>query len=116
MNKTIKVGILHGLLETWFNEIMVDFSKNSQHQLIVEVNTLDQLKEKLHNRKYDLIFTTENIQSELASSLKLLKSILFLSVKLKSMPRKLQTILGFVTLMKTLCFMPLKSAQIKSLW
>lgn len=71
MNKTIRVGILHGLLETWFNDVMVDFVKISQHQLSVEVNSLENLKEKLHNRKYDIIFTTENIQSELVSSLKL---------------------------------------------
>ena len=71
MNKTIRVGILHGLLETWFNDIMVDFAKSSQHQLTVEVNSLEKLKEKLHNGQYDLIFTTENIQSELVSSLKL---------------------------------------------
>jgi DNA-binding transcriptional LysR family regulator len=71
MNKTIRVGILHGLLETWFNDVMVEFTKGSKHQLSVEVNSLDMLKEKLHNGKYDLIFTTENIQSELVSSLKL---------------------------------------------
>lgn len=71
MNKIIRVGILHGILETWFNDVMVEFSKQSQHQLSVEVNTLDMLKEKLHNGKYDLIFTTENIQSELVTSLKL---------------------------------------------
>lgn len=71
MNKTIKIGILHGLLETWFNDVMVDFSKMSQHQLQVEVNSLENLKAKLHSGKYDVIFTTENIQSEMVSSLKL---------------------------------------------
>lgn len=71
MNKTIRVGILHGLLETWFNDVMVEFVKTSQHQLSVEVNSLENLKEKLHNGKYDIIFTAENIQSELVSSLKL---------------------------------------------
>ncbi len=88
MNKTIKVGILHGLLETWFNEIMVEFSKKSQHQLVVEVNTLDQLKQKLHSRKYDLIFTTENIQSELASSLKLFEEHLVLVSKSEINPKE----------------------------
>ncbi len=87
MNKTIRVGILHGLLETWFNEIMVDFAKTSQHQLIVEVNNLDKLKEKLHARKYDLIFTTENIQSELASSLKLFEEHLVLVSKTEINPK-----------------------------
>lgn len=81
MNKTIRVGILHGLLETWFNDIMVEFSKNNQHQLSVEVNPLDKLKEKLHNGKYDLIFTTENIQSELVSSLKLFEEKMVLVSK-----------------------------------
>ncbi len=71
MNKVIRVGILHGLLENWFNDVMVDFTKQSKHQLIVEVNNLDVLKEKLHSGKYDMIFTAENIQSDLVSSLKL---------------------------------------------
>ena len=71
LNKTIKIGILHGLLETWFNDVIVEFNKSSSHQLQVEVNSLENLKERLHSGKYDIIFTTENIQSELVSSLKL---------------------------------------------
>lgn len=90
MNKTIRVGILHGLLETWFNDVMVDFSKNNQHQLQVEVNTLDMLKEKLHNGKYDLIFTTENIQSELVSSLKLFDEKMVLVSKAEINPKEAQ--------------------------
>lgn len=88
MNKTIRVGILHGLLETWFNDVMVEFSKQSQHQLSVEVNTLDMLKEKLHSGKYDLIFTTENIQSELASSLKLFDEKMVLVSKAEINPKE----------------------------
>lgn len=88
MNKTIRVGILHGLLETWFNDIMVDFSKTSQHQLVVEVNSLDKLKEKLHEGKYDLIFTTENIQSELVSSLKLFEEKMVLVSKNEINPKE----------------------------
>ncbi len=88
MNKTIRVGILHGLLETWFNDVMVEFSKTNQHQLQVEVNTLDMLKEKLHNGKYDLIFTTENIQSELASSLKLFDEKMILVSKTEINPKE----------------------------
>lgn len=81
MNKTIKVGILHGLLETWFNDIMVEFSRTNQHQMIVEVNSLDMLKEKLQSGKYDIIFTTENIQSEIVSSLKLFEEKMVLVSK-----------------------------------
>lgn len=88
MNKTIRVGILHGLLETWFNDIMVDFSKNNKHQLSVEVSSLELLKEKLHNGKYDLIFTTENIQSELVSSLKLFEEKMVLISKNEINPKE----------------------------
>lgn len=87
MNKTIRVGILHGLLETWFNDIMVEFSRKNQHQLIVEVNSLDMLKEKLQNGKYDLIFTTENIQSEIVSSLKLFEEKMVLVSKTEINPK-----------------------------
>ncbi|MES2527161.1 MAG: LysR family transcriptional regulator [Bdellovibrionota bacterium] len=90
MNKTIRVGILHGLLETWFNDVMVEFSKNSSHQLSVEVNSLESLKEKLHNGKYDLIFTTENIQSELVSSLKLFEEKMVLVSKSEINPKEAQ--------------------------
>lgn len=88
MNKTIRVGILHGLLETWFNDVMVDFSKSSLHQLNVEVNSLENLKDKLHNGKYDIIFTTENIQSELVSSLKLFDEKMVLVSKNEINPKE----------------------------
>ncbi len=88
MNKTIRVGILHGLLETWFNELMVDFNKQSSHQLNVEVNSLENLKEKLHSGRYDLIFTTENIQSELVSSLKLFEEKMVLISKMDINPKE----------------------------
>lgn len=88
MNKTIKVGILHGLLETWFNDVMVEFAKMSQHQLSVEVNSLDNLREKLHNGKYDIIFTTENIQSDLVSSLKLFEERMVLVSKNEINPKE----------------------------
>lgn len=88
MNKTIRVGILHGLLETWFNDVMVDFSKNNKHQLTVEVTSLDTLKDKLHSGKYDLIFSTENIQSELVSSLKLFEEKMVLVSKNEINPKE----------------------------
>lgn len=88
MNKTIRVGILHGLLETWFNDVMVEFSKLSQHQLSVEVNSLDNLKSKLHEGKYDIVFTTENIQSELVSSLKLFEERMVLVSRSEINPKE----------------------------
>lgn len=88
MNKVIRVGILHGLLETWFNDIMVDFAKQSKHQMTVEVSDLDKLKDKLHNGRYDIIFTTENIQSELVSSLKLFEEKMVLVSKAEINPKE----------------------------
>lgn len=88
LNKIIRVGILHGLLETWFNDVMVDFCKVSQHQLLVEVNTLDKLKEKLHNGKYDVIFTADNIQSDLVTSLKLFEEKMVLVSKQEIIPKE----------------------------
>jgi len=87
-NKTIRVGILHGLLENWFNDIIVDFTKKYPQQLNVEINNLTLLKEKLQDGKYDLIFTTENIQSELLSSLKLFEEKFVLISKNEINPKE----------------------------
>lgn len=70
-NRQIKVGILHGLLETWFIGIIRNYIKNNHHQISVEVSQEEQLSPKLIQGDYDLIFSTHNIQSELITSLKL---------------------------------------------
>jgi DNA-binding transcriptional LysR family regulator len=87
MNKTVKVGILQGILETWFVDVIAEFSKTSSHQLQVEVNSMEKLKEKLQSGKYDIIFTTENIQSELVSSLKLFDEKMVLVSKAEINPK-----------------------------
>lgn len=69
--KIIRVGILHGLLENWFIKIVSEFVKKSKHEIKIELGTPDTLKQDLSENKCDLIFTTENIQNELISSLKL---------------------------------------------
>jgi DNA-binding transcriptional LysR family regulator len=69
--RTLKIGILHGLLENWFNDIIVDYSKNKGLSLVVEVQPMERLKEKLLSGQYDMVFSTENIQNELVSSLRL---------------------------------------------
>jgi DNA-binding transcriptional LysR family regulator len=68
-SKLIKIGILHGLLETWFLKVIKEFSKKSIHELKVESDTPLNLKNDLLEGKVDLIFTTENIQSDLITSL-----------------------------------------------
>ncbi len=71
VNRTLRVGILHGLLETWFNDIITEYGKSKGLSLIVEVQAIEKLKEKLLNGTYDLVFSNENIQNELVSSLRL---------------------------------------------
>ncbi len=70
VSRTLKIGILHGLLENWFNDIITDYAKSKKLSLVVEVQPMERLKEKLLSGQYDLVFTSENIQSELVSSLR----------------------------------------------
>jgi DNA-binding transcriptional LysR family regulator len=66
----IRVGILHGLLETWFIPIIRDFSK-THLQLQIETGYPEDLKDGLLEGKYDLVFTPENIQNDLVTSLRI---------------------------------------------
>ncbi len=66
----IKVGILHGLLETWFIPIIQEFAKKHQ-QLLIETGYPESLKTDLLEGKYDIVFTPENIQSDLVTSLRI---------------------------------------------
>lgn len=86
-SKKIKIGILHGLLENWFIDLAAEYSKKHPHQLVIEINPLENLHEKLINGKYDLVFTTGNVQSELVSSLKLFEEKMVLISKTEVNPK-----------------------------
>jgi DNA-binding transcriptional LysR family regulator len=77
----IKVGILHGLLETWGIQIIKEFISKSEHELKIDVDTPAVLKQHLIDGKLDLIFTTENIQSDLVTSLRLFEEKLVIISK-----------------------------------
>lgn len=81
--RTIRVGVLDGLLENWFNTIMVKYYKKFNNNIKVTIDTPNVLKGLLSEGKLDIIFTTENIQSELISSLKLFDEKLVLISKNK---------------------------------
>jgi DNA-binding transcriptional LysR family regulator len=87
MNRTLRVGILHGLLENWFNDIITDYCKNKNLSIVVEVQPMEKLKEKLLNGLYDLVFSNENIQNELLSSLRLFDEKLVLISKAEINPK-----------------------------
>jgi len=77
----IRIGILHGLLETWFIKVIKEFAKTTQHELKIETDTPLNLKQELVDGKLDCIFTTENIQSDLITSLRLFEEKLVIISK-----------------------------------
>lgn len=87
----IRIGILHGLLENWFIKVIKSFTKKSSHQLKVEADTPLNLKESLLEGRFDLIFTTENIQSDLITSLRLFEEKLVIISKKEIDLKKIET-------------------------
>lgn len=88
VSRTLKIGILHGLLENWFNDIITDYAKSKKLSLVVEVQPMEKLKEKLLSGSYDLVFTSENIQSELVSSLRVFDEKMILISKAEINPKE----------------------------
>jgi DNA-binding transcriptional LysR family regulator len=70
-SRPIKIGILHGLLKTWFTPILTKYLKKTDRSIYIKIEDHPELKRGIEDGKFDIIFTTENIQSELISSLKL---------------------------------------------
>ena len=79
--KTIRVGVLHGLLENWLSSILIKFFKKYKNNLEIEIDNPTGLKKSMEEGKYDVIFSIENIQSELITSLKLFDEDLVLISK-----------------------------------
>lgn len=70
-NRPLRVGLLHGLLENWFIPVLTSYYKRYQRNITIKVLAPSELKDGLGEGLFDVVFTTENIQSELISSLKL---------------------------------------------
>lgn len=88
MNRTLRIGILHGLLENWFNDIVAEYSRSKKLSLVVEVQPMERLKEKLLSGQYDMVFSSENIQSELVSSLRLFEEKMVMISKAEVNPKE----------------------------
>ena len=67
----LKIGILEGILKNWFSNILIRYMREEKFKINVQSCDIDQMKHGLENGKFDIIFGTENIQSELISSLRL---------------------------------------------
>lgn len=74
----LSVGILEGLLKTWFTPLLTQYVKHQHRDVSVHVADIPELKNGIEEGRYDVIFGTENIQSELVTSLKLFEEKLVL--------------------------------------
>ena len=77
----IKIGILHGLLKNWLAPKLVRLYKKSKRNVEINVGTQKELRKGIEEGRFDIIFSSENIQSELISSLKLFDEKLVLISK-----------------------------------
>ena len=87
--RPLTVGILSGLLKNWFQPIIVRYYKKYERNLTIRIEDQPDLRKAIEEGKYDAIFSTENIQSELVTSLKLFDEKLVLISKNEINKRKL---------------------------
>lgn len=85
----LSVGILEGLLKTWFTPLLTEYLKHQKRDVSVHVADIPELRSGIEEGKYDLIFGTENIQSDLVTSLKLFEEKLVLIGKNEVNKKKL---------------------------
>ncbi len=66
--KTIRIGIIHGLLESWFPQVMVNYYKSNKNNLLIQIANFQKLQDRLAAGKYDIIFTPYNLQNDIITS------------------------------------------------
>ena len=88
--KPIRIGILHGLLKNWFAPKLAKFYKKSPGEVRIDIKDKRELKKGIEDGLYDIIFSTENVQSELTTSLKLFDERLVLISKDEVNKKKLE--------------------------
>ncbi|MCK5071897.1 MAG: LysR family transcriptional regulator [Bacteriovoracaceae bacterium] len=70
-NHPLNIGILHGLLETWLNPIIVKFYEKHERNIHIHIADIPQLRRNMEEGIFDIVFSSENIQSDLVTSLHL---------------------------------------------
>jgi DNA-binding transcriptional LysR family regulator len=88
--RPLKIGVLQGLLEIWLCPILVKYSKKTIRDINVSVGIPDELKMGVIEGKFDVVFSTENIQSDIISSKKLFNEKLVLIAKKEVNLKKLE--------------------------
>ena len=74
----ITIGILEGLVKNWFTPLLTEYAKAQNRDVTVHVSDMPDLKQGIEEGHFDVIFGTENIQSELVTSLRLFEEKLVL--------------------------------------
>ncbi len=64
----IRIGIPHGLLESWFQTLLVPYYKIHDHNFNITIADLPHLREGLEAGRFELVFTPYEIDSELIVS------------------------------------------------
>ncbi len=70
-DRPLRIGILHGLLKNWFIPRLSKYYRKHNRTFTITIGTQKDLRQGIEEGKFDVIFSSENIQSELISSLKL---------------------------------------------
>lgn len=64
----IRVGILHGLLESWFESVLGAYYEKNDENLQITVGSLQDLRDGLDAGRFDIVFSPLAIESELIVS------------------------------------------------
>ena len=79
--RQLKVGILSGLLKTWFTPVLLRYYKKYNRNMHIHIGDQPELLKGIEQGIFDIIFSTENLQTDLVSSLKLFDEKLVLISK-----------------------------------
>lgn len=74
----IRVGIPHGLLESWFQTLLGPYYQNNDHNFNITMADLPALREGLEAGRFELVFTPFEIDSELIVSRPVLHEVFVL--------------------------------------
>ena len=79
--KTIRVGVLQGLLESWSQRILKRYYQQHENNMTIRVTHPAKLRLLLENGRLDIAFTNEDIQSDLVESIRVFNETLMLISK-----------------------------------
>ena len=87
----VRIGLLHGVLETWLVSFVRAYFQKHELNLFLEVDKPSRLIDGLSSRKFDMIIINEPVQNETVSSLKLFEEEMVFIAKKKIDFDKIET-------------------------